>query len=74
MTLKVELEDSRILQRPKGYYYWDQLLEHIGSPNVIFNGKLVSMLESNGFIMMVYVEVYNALLKELSEIFCLMND
>jgi len=41
MTLKVKLEDSRILQRPKGYYYWNQLLEHIGTPDVIFNGELV---------------------------------
>lgn len=26
--------------RPKSYRYWDQLLEHIGSPEVIFNGEL----------------------------------
>lgn len=26
--------------RPKGYYYWDQLIEHIGSPERIFDGKM----------------------------------
>jgi len=27
--------------RPKVYRYWDQLIEHIGSPDVIFNGEFV---------------------------------
>jgi len=26
--------------RPSAYRYWDQLLEHIGDPSVIFNGEL----------------------------------
>jgi len=41
MVLKVKLEKSKILQRPKGYYYWEQLLDHIGSPESIFDGDLV---------------------------------
>jgi len=28
------------MTRPKGYYYWEQLLEHIGSPDKIFDGNL----------------------------------
>ena len=35
------VEKRKVLVRPKGYYYWDQLIEHIGSPDVIFNGELV---------------------------------
>ena len=29
------------MSRPEGYYYWKQLLEHIGNPDVIFNGELI---------------------------------
>ncbi len=29
------------MDRPSVYRYWDQLLEHIGDPSVIFNGELI---------------------------------
>jgi len=35
------MQITNTLKRPKGYYYWDQLIEHIGCPDTIFNGDLV---------------------------------
>ncbi|PVX26337.1 MAG: hypothetical protein CW691_01720 [Candidatus Bathyarchaeum sp.] len=31
---------KQVRNRPKGYYYWDQLIDHIGDSSVIFNGDL----------------------------------
>jgi len=36
-----EVDEEMITRRPSVYRYWDQLVEHIGTPSIIFDGELV---------------------------------